>query len=152
MNRRDAALSLLALGTAPLVCLAQQPGRDYRIGVLLSGPEPAMRRYLDALRERLAEHGFVEGRNLRITLQVAAESQDQQIEAARTLLASAPDVFFTFAAPQTLAVQRLKPQAPIVFTTFSKCRLKSASISTSMSFERAAPGVPINFKISLLSR
>jgi len=116
MNRRDVALSLLALGAAPLVCLAQQPGRDYRIGVLLSGPEPQMRRYLDALRERLAQHGFAEGRNLRITWVVNYDFQEQTIEAARTLLASVPDAFFTFTPAQTLGVHRLKAQTPIVFT------------------------------------
>lgn len=52
MKRRDAAIALLALGGSPLVCLAQQPGRTYRIGVVLSGPEAAMQRYLVALRER----------------------------------------------------------------------------------------------------
>lgn len=116
MNRRDAAKSLLALGAAPLACFAQQPGRTYRIGVLLSGPELAMRRYLDALRERLAQHGFVEGRNLRITSGVAYDSPSESFEAARTLLATAPDALFTFGATQTQAAQRLKSSTPIVFT------------------------------------
>jgi putative ABC transport system substrate-binding protein len=98
------------------MCLAQQPGRNYRIGVLLSGPEPHMRRYLDALRERLALHGFVEGRNLRITWVAAGDTQNEAFEGARTLLASAPDAFFTFGAAQTLGAQRLKAGAPIIFT------------------------------------
>lgn len=116
MKRRDAAIALLALGGSPLVCLAQQPGRTYRIGVVLSGPEAAMQRYLVALRERMAQHGFVEGRNLRISLGVTPPIEDQQLEAARMLLASKPDALFTFDAPQTLGVQRLKTQIPIVFT------------------------------------
>jgi putative ABC transport system substrate-binding protein len=75
-----------------------------------------MRRYLDALRERLAEHGFVAGRNLRILLGVATDAQNESFEGARTLLASTPDALFTFGAGQTLGAQRHKSRTPIVFT------------------------------------
>jgi hypothetical protein len=58
---------LLAAGAmlASPLTRAQKPGRDYRVGVLLAS-SPGMERYRAALRERLAGHGFVEGKNLRI--------------------------------------------------------------------------------------
>ena len=45
---------------------AQQPGRKYRVGALFVGGGAATQLYRSALRERLATHGFVEGRNLAI--------------------------------------------------------------------------------------
>ena len=49
MNRRDAVFTLVALGAAPVASVAQQPGRNYRVAVFLSGREPVMKRYLKGI-------------------------------------------------------------------------------------------------------
>jgi len=38
MNRRDSSIALLAFAALPLAVDAQQPGRVYRIGYLLTDP------------------------------------------------------------------------------------------------------------------
>lgn len=64
MKRRTALLSLLALGAAcPHAARAQQPGRTWRVGLFLAGTETAVARQRAVIVERLAKHGFVEGRN-----------------------------------------------------------------------------------------
>ena len=41
MNRRNALLALLALGTLPLLSFAQQPGKVYRVAMLTGGLDEA---------------------------------------------------------------------------------------------------------------
>lgn len=67
--------------------LAQQPGRIYRIGVLIPMVREVGEQYLSVLRDRLAKQGFVEGRNLRIDPQFVAYGARPNIEAARELIA-----------------------------------------------------------------
>ena len=65
MNRRDTLLVLLACGATPLVSLAQQPSKVWRIGFLdLGARQPAVDsgRY-DALLDGMRELGYVVGRN-----------------------------------------------------------------------------------------
>ena len=44
------------------------PGRTYKIGILFFCPHPAFDKTIEGIREGLAEAGFVEGRNLSLTL------------------------------------------------------------------------------------
>jgi putative ABC transport system substrate-binding protein len=115
MKRRDVLAAVLALGVQP--ASAQEPGRTYRVGLFISGPEPAMRGYLDAIRERLAQHGFVEGRNLQAAWKATANFNPvTDLEQARTLLASKPDAMLTFGTGVTRVVQQATQSVPIVFT------------------------------------
>ena len=79
-RRRALALALGALagvplGISPRAALAQKPGRSYRIGWLTTSStrtEP----YGIAFTKRLAERGFVEGRNLEIVFRSAEGKAD----------------------------------------------------------------------------
>ena len=69
MNRRDAALALLALATAPLGAFAQQAKRTARIGVsMMTAPDNP---FIGPLREGLRELGWIEGRNLQVEIRYA---------------------------------------------------------------------------------
>lgn len=93
---------------------AQKPGRDYRVGVLLaSGPD--MERYRDALRERLAGHGFVEGKNLRIDARGPAGTFGDDRETVRAMVAARADAIFTFSSHATAAAMAASKSVPIVF-------------------------------------
>ncbi len=115
VERRRLLIATGALLAAPRL-LAQQRGRSYRVGVILSGPESAMQRYLNELRTRLARHGFDEGRNLEVILRRGTYSPDADQEIMRALLASTPDALFTFTTFFTRIAQSLNSQVPIVFT------------------------------------
>ena len=70
MNRRDAVLALLALGTAPFAASAQQGDRVRRVGVLMGGlsvGDPGGQSEAAGLKQGFQELGWVEGRNLQFT-------------------------------------------------------------------------------------
>jgi len=110
MNRRETLAALAALGAAPLALRAQQPGRRYRIGILLPLAEGAALR-LPVIREHLAAQGFVEGRNLALDVRYARTDAN----AARDLVALKPDAIFAVAAAATHAAQAETKTVPIVF-------------------------------------
>ena len=87
MNRRDALLAAFAgLALAATRSMAQQPGRSYRIGVAFIQGHDATQRLAQAVRERLAAHGFVEGKNLSIdTMLDQCCGEHYAREAARVL-------------------------------------------------------------------
>lgn len=113
LRRRDFLLATGALLATPLA-RAQLPGRKYRVGVLLASG-PGMERYRDALRERLASHGFVEGRNLHIDARGSAGTFSDDREYIRAIVAAKADAVFTFSANATEAATAASKSVPIVF-------------------------------------
>src|SRR5688572_22625895 len=93
-----------ALGTTR--GLAQQGGRTYRVGVLIPMVRDAGEKYLSVIRDQLAKHGFVEGRNLRIDAQFVAYGTQPNIDAARELVALKPDAIFACSTLVTQATQK----------------------------------------------
>ena len=99
--------------------LAQQPARSYRIGVLIPMVRDAGEKYLAALRDQLARHGFVEGRNLRIDAQYVAYGTRPNLDAVRELVALKPDAIFACSTLVTQAAQAATGTMPIVFARVS---------------------------------
>jgi putative ABC transport system substrate-binding protein len=99
--------------------LAQRPARSYRIGVLIPMTPEMGDKYLLVLRDRLARHGFIEGRNLRIDAQFVRYGTRPNIEAARELLALKPDAIFACSTLVTQEVQAASATVPIVFAWVS---------------------------------
>jgi putative tryptophan/tyrosine transport system substrate-binding protein len=95
--------------------LAQQQRRVYRIAVLLPTKLLAVER-LAAIRERLASHGFVEGRNLGIEMRYPASwTQASREDAVREALKQQPDAILTTTTILTRAVQAATKSVPVVF-------------------------------------
>ena len=59
-------IALVALGVlaAPLAAEAQPPGKVARVGVLWPGDAATLAVRMEAFRQGLLDHGFVEGRNV----------------------------------------------------------------------------------------
>lgn len=113
-GRRQFLLAAGSLLAAPLVH-AQQPGRNYRVGALFVGAGASMQPYRSALRDRLATHGFVEGRNLSIDARGALGRFHEDREVARELVAAKSDAIFTCSVGATQAAQAATKSVPIVF-------------------------------------
>jgi putative ABC transport system substrate-binding protein len=113
-RRRTLLLAATGLLAASLA-RAQKPGRSYKVGALLSGG-PGMERYRTALRERLASHGFVEGRNLLIDARGAAGAFHEDRESVRAMVAAKADAIFTCSSRATEAALAATKSVPIVFT------------------------------------
>jgi putative ABC transport system substrate-binding protein len=91
--------------------LAQRADKQYRVGVLLPVAEAVTTR-LPPIRERLATHGFIEGRNLVIEVRYALTDPD----AARDLVARKVDAILAFTTAAAQAAQLETKTIPIVFT------------------------------------
>ena len=117
MNRRrfNALIAAAVAGLVSPPLRAQQLGRTYRIGALLGGGASATLRYRVALGERLATHGFVEGRNLKIDARGAVGLFHEDRDIAREFVAAKSDAIFTCFSNVTRAAQAATKSVPIVF-------------------------------------
>jgi putative ABC transport system substrate-binding protein len=103
------------LVAAPLAAEAQQAGKVARIGYLVTGSleslEPTR---VDALRQGLREHGYVEGQNILIEYR-AADGRVERLPALAAELARLKvDVLVAVATPGGRAAQQATTTIPIV--------------------------------------
>jgi putative tryptophan/tyrosine transport system substrate-binding protein len=101
----------LSLAAAVSPVFAQAPAR--RVAWLGIGSGDGSSPYVDALRVGLTEHGWIDGRNLALSLYWARGREDME-GVARALLATNPEVVVTQEL-MVYAVQPLQPTMPVVF-------------------------------------
>jgi len=112
---------LVALGGAavawPLAAGAQQPEGTRRIGVLGSFPETDAegQARIAALRKRLQDLGWTEGRNIRLDLRWSSSDADLVRKFAKELVDLQPNLIVTESTPLTAAVLHETRTIPIVF-------------------------------------
>jgi putative ABC transport system substrate-binding protein len=117
--RRREVIAGLAGATAswPVLTRAQDaPART--LGLLMGGRgegDPEGQARLTTVRTGLADHGWVEGRNLRIDLRWAAGDPGRIEASAADLVALKPDVILANSTPAIGALVRLTQTIPIVF-------------------------------------
>ena len=117
--RRRQFITLLGGAAAawPFAARAQQPERMRRIGVLMNvaadDPEAQARKvaYLTGLRE----HGWIEGRNIRIESRWAAGDAERLRRDAAELIALAPEVVLAGGTSTVGPLQQASSTVPIVF-------------------------------------
>jgi ABC-type uncharacterized transport system substrate-binding protein len=123
---REGMRALMAkLGTAwlfvlacvlPIVSLtaeAQAPSKVWRIAVL-TGATPRSGAPVQALEQRLAELGYVEGRNLVIDFHTAEGQLDRLPTFAAELVGRRPDVFVTISTQAAMVAKNATQTIPIV--------------------------------------
>jgi len=118
--RRREFITLLGGATGwPLAVCAQQPARLRRIGVLIGFAEtdPAVRSWLGAFRDTLANLGWTEGSNLRIEVRWAGDDPDRMKTFAKELVDLRPDAILSVTTPVTGALIRETQTIPIVIAT-----------------------------------
>ena len=112
MKLRDAALALLAVPLS--AALAQQPVRVARIGYLSHPTRESVERGVQAFVRRLAELGWVEGKNLVIEYRWAEGDADRLPGLARELVDRKVDVIVAPAGVAALAAKQATGTIPIV--------------------------------------
>jgi len=96
---------------------AQQPARIPRIGILIPSSASLNSARVEAFRQRLREHGYVEGKNIVIEYQYAEGKLERLPDLATELLRLKVDVIVTAAGPAISAAKKASATIPIVFAT-----------------------------------
>ena len=114
MNRRDSVLAIIALAGLPLAAKAQQPGKVYRIAVIIAGPDPAspgMRAFIQGLKAR----GYIEGQNLILDRRTIHGLDFPSIDAMMAeLVRQKPDVIVTPGTNTSVRAMKAAGGIPIV--------------------------------------
>lgn len=108
---------IAALACLPFPALAQAKLR--RIGWLTGGSPKSHAKVLEAFREGLREHGWVEGRNIALELRWAEGDMTRVPALAEELVRTKPDVILTAAQPVNLAMKKATSTIPIVMAAGS---------------------------------
>ena len=96
----------------------------YRVGVLA----PEGMRAIEIFRERLAQLGWIEGRNIRFDYRSTGGDDTRQSALAAELVTLPVDLILTWGAPATLAAKQATSTIPIVMASITKI---SFNVSTS---------------------
>jgi putative ABC transport system substrate-binding protein len=121
MRRRDFITLLGGAATWSVAASAQQSERTRHISVVVHGVPTAAEWELrvTAFRQRLAELGWLEGRNIHVNTVFSANNFDRLGEIAQEIVAQNPDVIFVNTTPATRALQEATRTIPIVFVQVS---------------------------------
>jgi putative tryptophan/tyrosine transport system substrate-binding protein len=115
MNRRDVLLATAAATVMPGRAFAQLAGRKFRVLAIHSAPIQSGP-YHGALKERLATHGFIEGKNLVLDAQLLGVlGFDFMRQGLAKMLKQTPDALFTFTPRITDSALAEAPNVPLVF-------------------------------------
>jgi putative ABC transport system substrate-binding protein len=110
MRRRE-FIALVGANVAwPFAALAQQPGRTYRLGCLLSTPRNEYAALFDELRRR----GFIEGQNLTVEFRAYGQHVDLIPQYAAELLKARVDVIAVAGEEAIRGLQQATKTIPIV--------------------------------------
>src|ERR1051326_235437 len=118
MRRRELIIVIGGMAVAvPFAVRAQQPTGVRRLGVLLNLSEDDLeaQRLVTAFRERLAQLGWADGRNLRIDYRWSGGDVSRVRAFAKELVELSPDIIVGYATPSVLALQQETHSIPIVF-------------------------------------
>ena len=119
MRRRIAVVRLFVIAIVPLLVvvtvLAQQQPKTFKVGWLESGTTDRGSRLGEMFRHRLAELGFVEGKNTSFEYRSADNKLDRLPALADELVRLNVDVLLTTATPAIIAAKNATKTIPIVF-------------------------------------
>jgi putative tryptophan/tyrosine transport system substrate-binding protein len=118
--RRRAFITLAgaAIVVSPLHLRAQQPARIRRIGVLLpfnNENDGQVRQLWPAFTRRLAELGWVEGRNVKYDVHFTTQNNEKIRVGAAELVATAPELIIVWSNPGLAAIKEATQSIPVVF-------------------------------------
>ena len=114
MQRRTFLSSALAFAGIPQVAVAQSPAKTFRIGWIVGSSAAGSAIFLEALRAGLAEHGYVEGRDLVIDTRYGDDMPERVPALAQELLRIPVDLLVT-QGPATRTLAKEIHGVPIVY-------------------------------------
>jgi putative ABC transport system substrate-binding protein len=117
IRRRDLISLLGGVAVWPVAARAQQAGRMRRIEMFLPATpnDPQSMSSVTAFAQALQEHGWTEGRNVRVEFRWGAGDAEQYRKIAAELVALSPDVIVSLGTLAVDALQRATRTIPVVF-------------------------------------
>jgi putative ABC transport system substrate-binding protein len=117
MRRREFIAGLGVTAAWPIVTQAQQSDQMRRIAYLTTNAEndPQTQQWVAAFRKGLEEHGWIEGRNVRIDFRFGGGDDSSMPRLAKELLERRPDVILAATGPAVNATRQQTLSIPIVF-------------------------------------
>ena len=110
-----AVIFSVSLTLAPLASEAQQPAAIARVGILRPAPpSPEVAMILEAFKQGLREHGYIEGQNVAVEFRFPTSNTDRLSDIAVNLVRLKPDVMFAAASSGVDAVRKATRTIPIV--------------------------------------
>jgi len=121
MRRRSLLLALATYGLAIPARPARstEPVRLLSVVTGLPLDHPVLRARMIELRKRLAELGWVEGRNLRLIWRFSGSSEAELARAAAEMVREKPDIIVVGSSAETAAVLAETRTIPVLFSTAS---------------------------------
>jgi putative tryptophan/tyrosine transport system substrate-binding protein len=116
MRRREFIIALGGAAMWPLAAAGQQLASRI-VGVLGFGSLQAARANFAATQRRLAEMGYVEGRNLAVEYRWADNQEDRLAALAGDLVQRRVDAIVVFTGPSVVAAKAVTTSIPIIFFT-----------------------------------
>jgi putative ABC transport system substrate-binding protein len=116
MKNLFSILLIIATMGVAAVAQAQQPARIPRIGILVAASTSFYSARVEALRQRLRELGYVEGKNIVIDYRYAEGKLERLPDLAAELVRLKVDVIVTAPTQAALAAKKASASIPIVFT------------------------------------
>jgi putative ABC transport system substrate-binding protein len=95
---------------------AQQPGKVYRIGLLISASD-VIAPFTNAFRQGLRELGYVEGKNFMLEIRGGGAQPDRLSDLADELVRLKVDIIVTVGSPALGAARKATSTVPIVMRT-----------------------------------
>jgi putative ABC transport system substrate-binding protein len=118
MKRREFITLLGGVATWPLAASAQQAQRsftDVRVAFLGAESQLTNQHFLDAFRQGMREHGYVEGQNVSFVERWAEGRSERFPELIDELLSLKANVILAVSVPAALAAKNKTATIPIVF-------------------------------------
>ncbi|MBR1297214.1 ABC transporter substrate-binding protein [Bradyrhizobium sp. AUGA SZCCT0042] len=116
MRRREFIAAIGSAAAWSLPALGQQAA-SRTLGVLDVGSLEGARRNFGSVQDRLAEMGYVEGRNFALEYRCADSHEDRLGELARDLVRHRVNAIAVFAGPSIMAAKAATTSIPIIFLT-----------------------------------
>jgi putative tryptophan/tyrosine transport system substrate-binding protein len=113
VGRRQFLIATGAILATPLIAEAQSPGKVRRIGILTLGTAPATS-HIEAFRQGLREHGYVEGQGIALEYRFAQGTIEKLPALAAELVRLNVDIIVTESTPAALAAKQASARIPIV--------------------------------------
>ena len=111
MTRLSTVTLVFTLVFAPLAAFAQAPTRSVRVGFVTGVTPPA---YVQAFRDGLGQHGWIEGQNLVFDFRSADGEYDRVAALAAEIMERKPDVVLLTSTSVQIA-KRVVGATPVVF-------------------------------------